>query len=718
VRCQAFHATAVPVVGSLHALSQPRAIISRFAEKQAPSKQKTMSTPLILVLGLVLPYASLAFLGGQPRNLPSLQQQSRLVTAAGVSQLAAARTAASASAPFLGNSSTDDDDPEAFDWWKQWYPVALTRDLDSAVPTKVTLLGRDLVLWKEGTAAAAASGNPPAWRCFVDRCPHRMAPLSEGRVDSKTGHLQCAYHGWEFGGSGACSKIPQADPDADSSEAAAMRSRRACATALPTQEAQGMIWVWPDTSEEGLEAAKVVKPTLMEDVDEKAMSYLVVCRDMPVRMCIYLREGDWAGDCEGGKMKYKEPTKKKYTSFLIHILLPPPLPSSSLRPAYLLQKQKKQYGFDTLLENGIDPSHLPFAHHNIISNRNQAAFIDIKVGEIRKDGFDSAQFFPKRRRMLPSAAALAAAAAAGEGDSVRRQRQEQVTAEDGSVDLDQNLVGVLDDENDEARVAAAAAAAADELSPGQLRRKRALPPMVKVAQSLHFRPPTLLYQIINVTEVLNKIPFLPKRERLIRIVTYAIPTGPGRSRVMYRFLRNYFLPPFAWLRWPPEWIQHQRILRVLDSDTVFLHGQERERALLHPSTALDVDKTYYMPTAADGSVRALRKWLARFGAPKLLVPGLSSALPPTPDRRTLLDRYESHTKHCKVCRGALRNLGRLRHLIGFMSVMAFYLGLLGQSVYTRLAGGFLTVLGITGSLIIKGFEERFHFQPWDHGRNH
>lgn len=247
----------------------------------------TVSTParplLVLVLGLVLPYASHAFLGGQARNLPSLKQQSRRATAAGVSQLAAATTAAAASsAAFLG-SSTDNDDPEAFDWWKQWYPVALTRDLDSAVPTKVTLLGRDLVLWKEGAAAAAGTGSSPAWRCFIDRCPHRMAPLSEGRVDSKTGHLQCAYHGWEFGGSGACSKIPQADPDADSSEAAAMRSRRACATALPTQEAQGMIWVWPDTSEEGLAAAQVVKPTLMEDVDEKAMSYLVVCRDMPVR---------------------------------------------------------------------------------------------------------------------------------------------------------------------------------------------------------------------------------------------------------------------------------------------------------------------------------------------------------------------------------------------------------------------------------------------------
>ncbi len=242
-----------------------------------------VSTPLLMVLGLVLPYTSQAFVGGQVPKSSFPKQQSRWVTTAGILKLAAATTAtASSSVAFLGSSSNDNV-PEAFDWWKQWYPMALIRDLDSAVPTKVTLLGRDLVLWKEGAAAAAASGSPPAWRCFIDRCPHRMAPLSEGRVDSKTGHLQCAYHGWEFGGSGACSKIPQADPDADQSEAAAMRSRRACATTLPTQEAQGMIWVWPDTSEEGLAAAKAVKPTLMEDVDEKAMSYLVVCRDMPVR---------------------------------------------------------------------------------------------------------------------------------------------------------------------------------------------------------------------------------------------------------------------------------------------------------------------------------------------------------------------------------------------------------------------------------------------------
>jgi hypothetical protein len=84
----------------------------------------------------------------------------------------------------------------------------------------------------------------------------------------------------------------------------------------------------------------------------------------------------------------------------------------------------------------------------------------------------------------------------------------------------------------------------------------------------------------------------------------------------------------------------------------------------------------------------------------------------------LLDRYESHTKTCRVCRGALRKIRALRRVIGFMSVMAFYLGLLGQSIYTRLAGGFLTVLGLTGALMIRSFEQRFFYQDWDHSKNH
>lgn len=56
----------------------------------------------------------------------------------------------------------------------------------------------------------------------------------------------CAYHGWRFEKDGSCSSIPQAlDPKA---AATACASQRSCATAFPTQQAGGLLWVWPDTS--------------------------------------------------------------------------------------------------------------------------------------------------------------------------------------------------------------------------------------------------------------------------------------------------------------------------------------------------------------------------------------------------------------------------------------------------------------------------------------
>ena len=39
-------------------------------------------------------------------------------------------------------------------------------------------------------------------------CPHRCAPLSEGYI-TKNGNLACSYHGWEFDETGSLTKIPQ-----------------------------------------------------------------------------------------------------------------------------------------------------------------------------------------------------------------------------------------------------------------------------------------------------------------------------------------------------------------------------------------------------------------------------------------------------------------------------------------------------------------------------
>ena len=85
-------------------------------------------------------------------------------------------------------------------WTEQWWPVAYLRDLDPTRPQRFTVLERDLVLWWD-----AATGS---WRAFDDVCPHRLVPLSEGRINA-SGELECPYHGWSFDGEGRCTRIPQ-----------------------------------------------------------------------------------------------------------------------------------------------------------------------------------------------------------------------------------------------------------------------------------------------------------------------------------------------------------------------------------------------------------------------------------------------------------------------------------------------------------------------------
>ncbi|EFN54729.1 hypothetical protein CHLNCDRAFT_13204, partial [Chlorella variabilis] len=128
-----------------------------------------------------------------------------------------------------------------FVWTQSWYPVTALDYLDPARPHQATLLGHSLVVWRD------ADGQ---WRCFQDSCPHRAAPLSgkpggppaEGRIHPVTKNLECAYHGWQFGGSGAAREIPQSEPGAP--KATACASKRSCAASFPTAHAHGLLWVW------------------------------------------------------------------------------------------------------------------------------------------------------------------------------------------------------------------------------------------------------------------------------------------------------------------------------------------------------------------------------------------------------------------------------------------------------------------------------------------
>jgi len=104
-----------------------------------------------------------------------------------------------------------------------WHPVADEAALGPA-PLAARLLDHPLVLWRD------SSGAVHAW---TDRCPHRGAQLSMGRVIDD--RLHCPYHGWQFDVLGQCQRVP-AQPELTPPAGY-------CATGHAVQIRHGLIWV-------------------------------------------------------------------------------------------------------------------------------------------------------------------------------------------------------------------------------------------------------------------------------------------------------------------------------------------------------------------------------------------------------------------------------------------------------------------------------------------
>ena len=76
-----------------------------------------------------------------------------------------------------------------------WHPVAFSRAV-GARPAAAKLMGRRLVVARDRDGPFVLD----------DRCPHRGAPLSLGRLEA--GAVVCPYHGWRFGRGGRCLAVP------------------------------------------------------------------------------------------------------------------------------------------------------------------------------------------------------------------------------------------------------------------------------------------------------------------------------------------------------------------------------------------------------------------------------------------------------------------------------------------------------------------------------
>ena len=88
--------------------------------------------------------------------------------------------------------------PNQFDVLEAWYPIHYIDDLDKSKLTRFTILNKDIVIWWDKQTSS--------WKVFEDKCPHRLVPLSEGRI-AEDGLLECPYHGWAFAGDGSCKRI-------------------------------------------------------------------------------------------------------------------------------------------------------------------------------------------------------------------------------------------------------------------------------------------------------------------------------------------------------------------------------------------------------------------------------------------------------------------------------------------------------------------------------
>lgn len=97
-------------------------------------------------------------------------------------------------------------------------------------------------------------------RVFVDECPHRKVPLSEGRVEDD-GNLLCSYHAFRFNGHGELIDIPQI-PDVEV-EAIRNNPRSKC-NAFPSQIIDGVLWVWPETGSDARIESALTNPAVYE----------------------------------------------------------------------------------------------------------------------------------------------------------------------------------------------------------------------------------------------------------------------------------------------------------------------------------------------------------------------------------------------------------------------------------------------------------------------
>lgn len=107
-----------------------------------------------------------------------------------------------------------------------WYPIAASADVVRRKPLGVKRFGQALVLWRADDGRVV---------CMPDRCSHRSAALSPGKI--REGCLECPYHGLRFDASGRCVLIPASGIGAPVPPGFDLAT-------FNVREEHGIVWYW------------------------------------------------------------------------------------------------------------------------------------------------------------------------------------------------------------------------------------------------------------------------------------------------------------------------------------------------------------------------------------------------------------------------------------------------------------------------------------------
>jgi len=200
-----------------------------------------------------------------------------------------------------------------------WIPLISVSSMKGLGPQRVKTMNLDLVVWhtpEEDGKKKKKKKEDVQWTVQVDACAHRLAPLSQGRVDPTTNCIECPYHGWQFDSQGVVTAVPQLDQEKSIEDV--QRSRGSNVKTFPVHIVGDLLFVFLPSSLHGEMFPQSLLP-------EQYYPFL----NQTKHKSIFVRE----------------------------------LP----------------YSVDFLIENFMDPAHIPFAHHKLQGTRDDGMPIKMKV---------------------------------------------------------------------------------------------------------------------------------------------------------------------------------------------------------------------------------------------------------------------------------------------------------------------------------------------------